>query len=186
MKATRKKIYIIVTIFLILILVLFFGLVSPLFSSVKKDSSELISQKGELVFLGEKRENFKNLQENYLNIKPILEKLAAFSVDSKEPIDFINFLEKTAEKLKLTIQISLVSKESDKKSCPGIYFQVKTTGNFSDFMKFLEKLESASYLIEIENLSLRKVSETEANFGLKKGQSVSLINSNLDIKVCTK
>jgi hypothetical protein len=63
---------------------------------------------------------------------------------------------------------------------------MKVSGSFANFMKFLEKLEAAPYLIEIENLIIKRVTASELGWGEIKTLKSSDIQATLDIKVQTK
>lgn len=182
----KRKIFFVSTLFIFLILSLFFCLISPLFSTIKRDSLEYLSQKENLILIEKKKKELVNIERIYADVEPSLSKINTFFVNPEEPVEFINFLEKSAQELNLSIQISLMNKEVGKKPWPGMYFQVETAGSFSNFMKFLEKLESASYLIEVENMDIKRASEKQVRFGtmeLLKAGNVQII---LDIKVYTR
>jgi len=182
----KRKIYLTSFIFIFLILVLLFCFISPLFSTIKKDSSELLSQKEKLFSLLKKRENLKSLQEEYLALQPNLEKIDSFFADSQEPIDFISFLEKTAKAFDLPIQISLTGEEIKKTIWPSLFFQIKVSSALPNFMKFLEKLELAPYLIEVDGLTIERFSRVEVKPGTKKMLEINYIQATLDIRVYTK
>ncbi len=181
----RKKLYITASVSIIITLLFVFGLISPLFSTIKNDSKDLLSQKEKIVSLREKKENFKNLQRAYLDIQANKNKIDSLFVDIKEPINFINFLEKTSETLNLTTQISLNNEEVENKLQPTLSFQIKSTGSFQNFMRFLEKLESSPYLIEIDSLNIKKLSASETQFEIPKQTKAKInnIQATLDIKV---
>lgn len=182
----KRKIYLISVLFIFLILGLLFCLISPLFSTIKKDSLEYLSQKENLISTEKKKKELINIEKTYADIEPNLAKIDALFVNPEEPVEFINFLEKSAQELNLSIQISLINKEAGEKPWPGIYFQIKTAGSFSNFMKFLEKLESAPYLIEVENMNIKRASETQARFETIKTLKTGDVQITLDIKVYTR
>jgi len=183
---SKRKIYFSGFIFTILILVFIICLILPLFLTIKKDSIEFVSQKEKLSGLEKKRGSLKNIEEDYFNIKPSLEKINSIFISSREPIDFISFLEKTAEELNLSIQISPTGEELKKETWPSLSFQMKISGAFPDFIKFLNKLESSLYLIEVENLNIKKITENQVKIGTKKVIEINYIQAILDIKVFTK
>ena len=190
MLSQKKKIYISgIGIFLVF-LTLLFGLIFPLFSSIKKDSFELFSQKEKLASLENTKESFNQIQESYPNFQSGIEKINSLFINPKEPIEFIGFLEKTAQSLNLSIQILLGGEQPKGTDWQSISFQVKITGSFSNLMKFLEKIESAPYLVEINNLNIQKLSGNEINAGLggktKKTAQTDIIQANFNIIVFTK
>lgn len=182
----KRKIYFISILFIFLILGLVFCLISPLFSAIRKDSLGYLSQKENLISIEEKKKELTNIEKIYADAAPNLSKIDTFFINPEEPVEFINFLEKSAQELNLSIQISLMNKEGAKKPWPEIYFQIQTTGSFSNFMKFLEKLESTSYLIEVENMDIKMASEKQIGTGTLLGLKTGDIQINLNIKICTK
>jgi Tfp pilus assembly protein PilO len=186
MISPKRKIYSVSILFIFLILGLVFCFISPLFSTIKKDSLGYLSQKENLILIEKKKKELTNIERIYADIEPSLSKIDAFFVNAEEPVDFINFLEKSAKQLNLSIQISLREKEIEKKPWPGMYFQIETAGSFSNFMKFLEKLESVLYLIEVENMDIKKASEAQARFRTIPALKSDDVQIILDIKVRTE
>jgi len=151
---------ILITIFVIL----------PVFEEVKKNSQEVISEKEKLVSLESKIENLNKLKVVYEEFSPNLEKIDNLFVNPELPVEFITFLEKTAKSSEIEIKISPLSLRK-KDIFPLINFQINATGFFPKFLSFLEKIENAPYLIEIQDLSINKSDKTEgvilANFSIK-------------------
>lgn len=144
-------VYIVLIIFVIL----------PLFSGIKESSQELVSQKQILASFEaylESLDKFKNL---YFEIEPNVNKSSNLFIDPEVPVDFITFLETTASNSQLPTEISgAVPVEAGEDPWGGLVFQIISTGSFSKFLKFLEKLETSPYLIKIQGLSIRKISES--------------------------
>lgn len=171
-----KKILKILVIFIVLALVLIVFLIYPLFREIKKNSEELILEKGKLFSFETEIENLEQFKRVYQLLKPDLEKIDKLLINPEVPVDFIKFLEKTASDSEVFIEISPTSlKEAKSDPWPSLGFRISLTGSFPDFLKFLEKIESSSYLIEISNLNFKKISKKEKD-----------INGNLFMKVYTK
>ena len=105
-------------------------------------------------------ENFKN---NYESYKENLERIDTVFVNSKNPVDFIKFLERPAEdsppKSEIFLSAANVSKGNKNTASPFISFQIVTDGSFSNTIKFSEKLETGPYLLKIQNLTVKKSEE---------------------------
>jgi len=87
-------------------------------------------------------------------------------------------LDKTAENSKLLSDISSVSvKTSETDPWSSLGFQITLAGLLPDFLRFLEKIETAPYLIEVQNLTVKKVSGSGLNLG---------VSATLIIKVYTR
>ncbi len=181
----KKQILISITIFGLIVLFLVLFAVCPLFKEIKKNSESFILTKKELTSLEVQSKNlgeFKKIyQENLQNI----EKIDNLFLNPQVPIDFIGFLEKISQDSKVSIKISLLaSKEKD--IWPSSQFQILSTGSFNNFSKFLEKIETTSYLIEIKNISINRVTENELKSEGSEGLVTRDIKANLLIKVFTK
>jgi len=168
-----------------LVLIVFF--IYFLFAEIKKNSQDLILAKKELISLQAKIENLQNFKEIYKTLEPDLEKIDLMLIDLEVPIDFIKFLEKTGEDSGVLIDISPISiRKIETDPWPSIGFQIALTGSFPNCLKFLEKIETSPYLIEIQNLIIRRLTAEEIKS--KKFEIFSLgdISGVLSIKVFTK
>jgi len=158
----KKKIIISIIFFLGLSILLIVFVLYPLFLEIKKISQDFLSQKQKLTVLEKKIENLEKFKLTFLEILPGLEKIESLFVDSEVPVDFIHFLEKTSRDSKILLKISSISPlKTEKDPWPSISFQLSLAGSFPDLTRFLEKLESGLYLIEIQNLNIAHLTETE-------------------------
>jgi Tfp pilus assembly protein PilO len=155
-----KKINLSIITFAILVILLVVFIIFPLFREIKDNSRELISQKESLATLEEKIGNLEKFKILYKELEQILEKIDNLFINSEVPVEFISFLETTAENCQQKIEISPTSaKKSEKELWSSLTFQIASTGSFPNFLKFLEKLETSPYLIEIKNINISKSGE---------------------------
>lgn len=179
----KRKIYLTLGISVVLIAILIILFISPLFKEVKKNSEDFISKKKELSSLEFEMQNLEIMKAKYQNYKSNYELIDSLFINPEVPIDFIRFLEKLASVLKISIKISLSNNpETENQPWPSLYFQLSTTSSFLNFSKFLEKLENSSYLIEVQSLNIKKLTEEE----LPPKESGNDIEANILIKVFTK
>jgi Tfp pilus assembly protein PilO len=158
----NKKIMVSGVIFGIVIFIFIVLIIYPLFGAIRAESKELISQKNKQAELILKTENIKEFQKNYKDYQPNLKRIDNLFVNSAEPINFIEFLEREAANSRLSIEIAPFPPPKIKEDLwSSMNFQLKISGAFSDFLKFLEKLESSPYLIEVLNLNINKPTEEE-------------------------
>lgn len=179
----KQKIYLILIIWAVVFGILIrFGLL-PFFEAIKKNSEELTFQRGALQFFQNRIEDFENYQKNYSLYQPIFEKIDNSFVDPEVPIEFIKFLEKEAEKSELLIKISPLT-FTPGESQPGVPvgFQVSFEGSFSNCLRFVERLEQSSFLVEIPRLTVQRIGKKAVAEGLETGD-ISFI---LEIKVFSK
>lgn len=158
----KQKTAISSTIFTILILCLIFFGIWPVFDRIKQDSEKLLELKKKELSFEKNIQNSDELKNLFSAFGSDLEKFKSFLIDVKVPLEFIEFLENTAEDNNLTIEISPVSSRAEEKEywLP-VGFQVEALGSFDSCLKFIDTLESAPYLLEIQNIALRKLNEKE-------------------------
>ncbi len=74
----RNKINLSIVVFLLLSLLLILFLIFPLFSDIKKNSQELISQKKKIAILENEIRNIEEFKKDYQTIKQSLERIETF------------------------------------------------------------------------------------------------------------
>lgn len=175
---SKKKTIVFSLVFGVASLALVCFVIYPLFKGIKKNSEELIIAKRESILLQGKTGKIEQFRKAYEDLKPDLEKIDNLFTNSEVPIDLIKFLKKTAEDSELSNDISSVSVKTEETGpWSSLDFRITLEGFLPDFLKFLEKIETAPYLIEVQNLSVKKVSGSGLNLG---------VNATLIIKVYTK
>jgi len=76
-------------------------------------------------------------------------------VDGETPIGFIRFIEKIAATSNLTVKITPGTQKKQKGvPWPVMDFQLASSANYPEFLRFLEKLENGPYLLSVQNTSL--------------------------------
>lgn len=172
MVSSKNKIYLVLILWIIIFGVLLkFGIFS-LVKELNRTSEEFVFQKKALELFQLRVEDFKNFQGNYSFYQTILKKIENSFVNQEAPIDFIKFLEKEAENLNLSKEISplnIPQRETD--IWLPVAFSVTLGGPFSDCLKFLERLEQSHWLIEISQLNIKRVEEEK---GKQKFEGLSL------------
>lgn len=143
-----------IAIIIFIILVIY-----PLFTGIQKESDSLISQKKELLELETKTKNLKSFQRSSQGYLADFEKIEELLINPSEPINFIEFLEREAKEASLSIEILPFPLGKEENQLPSMNFRLIIKGPFSNFLKFLEKLESALYLIDTLNLNATKRDE---------------------------
>lgn len=175
----NKKNYISLLIFTGSYLALIFLVISPLIRDIKENSQQLLLEEEARIIFSEEKENFKNFKEIYQEIEPNLEKTKEFFAGSE--IEFIYFLEETAVSNNVLIGISSVSSAGGE-PWSSLNFNLQASGSFSDFSRFIEKLENSSYLIEIHEVNIRRMAEREKP-AMFSGENIT---ANLFLKVFKK
>jgi len=171
-----KKIYLSIAMFGTISTLLVVFVILPLFKEIKAISQNLFLKKNKIVYLSEERENIKKIENLYKTYQSDLERIENLFVDPEVPIEFVGFLEKTAvsSQIKLEIssmtraaarggdeQSSATTKKTEQEPWQSLSAQLLVTGSFSNFSKFLHKLENGPYLIEVLDLNTKKLTERE-------------------------
>jgi len=119
-------------------------------------------KKQDLALIEEKIKNINDFRANYQEIKENLEKIGSLFVESRSPVDFISFLENSAQRSQIKTNISASKLRQDQTSIWSyLTFDIEAFGSAPNFFKFLEKMEAGPYLLEIRSLNIKKISEDD-------------------------
>ena len=179
----KNQITISLVVVLALSILLVVLLIRPTYHDIKSNSQNLISQKKQLLTLENKIENIEQFREKHQEIQQNLTAAETVFINAEAPVNFISFLQKNAQNCQVSIEIfpSFPSKVGDDPWISSA-FQLISNGSFPNFIKFLEKLESSPYLVEIKNLNINRLSEKELRLEKFQGLSVGDIEATLLIK----
>jgi len=151
---TKTKTRIFSAILITSVFSLIFFLIYPIFQEIKKSSSGILEQKQKLLLLESRVENLEKFKNRYIEIEPDFIKTEELFIKADLPVDFIRFLEKTAKDSNVEAKISLSSsQQTEGQSWKNYPFQAAIQSSFPDFLRFLERLQTSQYLIEIRDLS---------------------------------
>lgn len=166
----NNKIKVSIVFFATSIVLIVCFVILPVFSNIESGSREMAKQEGNLVVLETKISNLEEFQATYKGLEEALANIEDLFINSDVPIEFINFLENAASNSSLKIEISSAAKQTVKgDTWPSISFQGQVIGSFPDFLKFLNRVENSSYLVEVKSLSIASIGEgkVKANFSFK-------------------
>lgn len=178
----KRKIYVTTICFLVIfVLAVIFGIL-PSMVEIKKSSENLVFQKRILDLFQQQLMNLEDFQENYSFYQPTLERIEKSFVVSEAPIDFIEFLEREAQKAGLELEIyplTLPLAETDLWKSSGL--RIMIGGSFSSCSRFLERLEQSPYLLEIFQLNIERIGEKGPG---KKFETLTLgdVTFNINLK----
>jgi hypothetical protein len=182
-----KKIITISIVLGLVVLVLIFFVIIPIFKDIKEAAYNIIEAKKDLVFFEKEVKRAEAFEENYNNLEITPEKIDKFLIDSSVPIEFIDFLENLAKKQNLSIKISpAFSIESSETSFNSMVFKIETSGNFSEIMKFLGKMESSPYFVLIDKFYIREGAGRSNIVGQENTMIFGQVFSTIEIKVYAK
>ncbi|MBM3257652.1 MAG: hypothetical protein FJZ05_00315 [Candidatus Nealsonbacteria bacterium] len=174
--AASKKINLTLIIICLLTVLIIAFVIAPLFKSIRDKSEEIAVQKQKAVLLESEGLNLKENEVFQESSQQFIQEVNKLFIDSEVPLEFVNFLENTSKKCQLIIDILPnfeTKREND--SWPYSVFQLVSSGSFSDFLNFLEKLENSPYLIDIQNINISRLgsqgeggqSYVKASFAIK-------------------
>ena len=181
--SSGQKTIIISSVFILSALgVVFFG-IYPLFKEIEKNSEKFFENKKKEMLIEEKIKDLTSFKGICQKIEEDLKKVDQLFVDQKVPIEFIEFLEKTARDSDVLIDISPSQGTTRKGDLwPSLDFKITVSGSFPNCSRFLEKIETAPYLIEVQNLNLRRLTEKELESLKSKQFSAKDVTGILSIK----
>ncbi|MFH1129385.1 MAG: hypothetical protein V1686_01460 [Patescibacteria group bacterium] len=172
-----QKIYLTVGIFAVIVVSIIGFLICPLAGEIKKESSLLSEDNQKLLVL--KKIDIDYLRQIEFKYKKIKEDLGMLKINlsEKQIIDFIVELEKAADNTSNDLKI---------KSAEYPIFDLVLTGSFDNLMKFIGWLENNSYLISIESMQARKLTEGDLFSQESKLFSIGDIRTILQIGLPSK
>lgn len=144
---------------ILLVGVLLFGALGafPLLKGIKRDSRELENQYLKVLkAISAETEVAEFLKFSQAH-KDDFEVIENIFVDGKTPIGFIRFIEEIAETSNLAVKITPgIVKKQKGVPWPVMDFQLVSSANYAEFLRFLEKLENGPYLLSVQNTSLTR------------------------------
>jgi hypothetical protein len=152
----NQKILFSIIAFVFLELILVFFLIYPSFSAIRKSSFDLLKEKERIALFDKEVELQKKAEALFLKYQQDFEEIEKIFVDPDVPLELINFLENTALATGTQFNLSsLTKKEQNKDPWPSLILGLSATSTPSNFLRFLEKVESAPYPIEVSDLILK-------------------------------
>jgi len=141
-----KTIKIILIIFCAAVVVFIASVIYPLISDIENEAQKFLLEKKTRTEFALRIDNLKKTEDAPLRYPLVV------------PVTFLDFLE-FVEKEAAVSQISVKLNPHDSKGqepWPFFGFRLDLSGSFSDFVSFLEKMESSDYLINISSFTIIK------------------------------
>ncbi|MDD5606405.1 MAG: type 4a pilus biogenesis protein PilO [Candidatus Pacebacteria bacterium] len=149
----------IILILILILLVVFFTINFLKFNNLFSRAQE---NKKQVNILQQRAENIIEFKKSQNILDQKIEEIQTMFIDLKVPIEFINFLEQTAENNNLIFKITpqIVRKE-EKDEWPSLRLQINLKGSFLDFSQFLQEVEIAPYFLDILSITIYREKELE-------------------------
>lgn len=162
---SQQKIYLHLIIFSLIICLILILVILPLINRVKAKSQVFQQEQRTLFLLREKKNYLTQLQTEAQISQTNLDKVKGVFLQPEQAIDFIMALESIASLTanQQEIQILSPTKEKTKIERPTLSFQLSLWGSFPNLIRFLIYLENMDYLVQVEQLRIRRLSQQDLN-----------------------
>lgn len=155
MTTTKRKIYFVSGTFIGLILIVVF-IILPSIQEMKEISNDIHAQKEKLEKLYLEGRFLKPTKNQYEKMEPQITDLSKVFVINDQELEIITTLEKIALKNKLEQKIDLQEpleneEEQQNSKYEVMPLSIKIIGNYSNFLKYLTKVETLDYQINIKD-----------------------------------
>ena len=180
MNKIKQKTYLNISIYLSVVIAVFYIGNSYLIETVKSLSLEVVDKKQKIERLDRQSGQISDIRIGYQYIEEEAEKVSALIISYPDIIDFIVEIENVAEKSKVDLEISVSDKEGEdlNNNLSFVGYSVKATGDFDNLMHFLMRLENFKYLNKVENVRMY--------YDNKNKVKASEINLDVSLKVYVK
>lgn len=183
----KKKILITLIGTILIISILGFFVIRPLFAEIKswgakyQERSSLFERRDQL------KEYLEELEENLEVIREKSPTLEAMKFDLQNAIVFIAALEEIAAKTNNWQELSVSSSSREKEKFPFQSYNVILKGSFPNLVRYLVHLENAKWLVDVDSLGISRIQKETTR---EKESPVSVlvgdVRTNLLIEVYTK
>lgn len=188
---SQNRIYLIITAFVFLSLILVIFLVYPTFKDIKKSFNDISLNREKAAFTYEQSKELESFKDNFDNYEANLLQTEKLLIDPANPVNFVEFAEKIAADLGIEIEMSIVreekkkEEEKNKKPAPPIAssFMISAEGNLSSIVNFSEKLEASPFLLQIVKLSVNKPAQISNE---AEKESENIVQSRFLVQVMNK
>ena len=159
----------------------------PLVQDIKKSSQELVTVRNEAAVFQEGTGRIDYLKERYDELQPTFAKFDSLFINPEAPIDVITFWEQTAgdEGIAITI-VPAQLKAAEDEPWDALSFQIRATGSFSKFLRFLEKIETGPHLIQTVNVTIKRLTKNDLQLKQYEQFSQGDVNTTLLVRVFTE
>ena len=153
------RIHYVLAVFMAIDLALIGFFAYPTLKEIKAISRDILSGKDSVVLFDVQSKEIEQFKRKYPEYKPNLENINNLFVDGRNPVVFIQFLEKLAGDSGVVSQINLSQYDPDAKPVAPMLFQINIKGSFSNIVEYFEKLENGPYLVRVNNFDIQKSPE---------------------------
>jgi hypothetical protein len=156
-------------------------------NGIKNNSNKLVEVKESLAMAEGRSRNRIDDEALFNRINKDSQKIDSLFVNLDEPISLIKSWEELAIQYNISVKIDsspIISSEEDMWKSLG--FRITASGSVSNSLKFIEKLERAPYILEIQNVSMGLTEKTNAVSSNLNGFMTDQFQFDLIIKAYSK
>ncbi|MCK4553817.1 type 4a pilus biogenesis protein PilO [Candidatus Parcubacteria bacterium] len=155
----KKKIFVSIIIFILIIGGLVYFVVIPTINDIKKMGKKIENQRIDLEQKYIKGQSLRQLTENLKKIEPQLVVLDQIFIKQDYELEFITKLEEIADQNNVAQTINLNTAKINKdKSYQALPLRLSTRGNYKNIMNYLISMEALNYYINIDSMDLSSAS----------------------------
>ncbi|OGZ66688.1 MAG: hypothetical protein A3C50_02260 [Candidatus Staskawiczbacteria bacterium RIFCSPHIGHO2_02_FULL_43_16] len=128
------------------------------FGAILGASAQITLSKKEVALMQLQDKELDSFKSRYGEYQEDLNKIGQLFVDGANPVAFITFLEGISSDTNITSDVAIAPATNKEGALGGrnITFQIRVYGDFSDVLKFSEKLEAGPYLVRINSFTVKK------------------------------
>jgi hypothetical protein len=149
---SKDKLYIISGVLIVIFACFIAFFIYPTLTDVIGHSQKLLADKAQDSLMQKELSELQAFKNNEYLYDANLQKADNLLIDARNPVDFVEFLERIAGQSQISVDVSLAPQVSGKP----VPFVLNTTGSFSGTAAFSRRVETGPYLITINKLSITK------------------------------
>lgn len=150
----RNKIIILILLLIVGISLISLFVIRPTVKDIKEISLAINQEKENLEIKYQKGQLIKKATENFEKAKPLRNKLLSVFIPKNKELEFITTLEKISQEYGVNQKIDLKTEEiKEEKSIKILPLQISLEGDFTQILKYLDKLRKLNYYFNISSLN---------------------------------
>lgn len=163
MNSNKKKIAIVVSVFIIIMFIIEFFLIAPTLKEIKKINNDIKKEAEMLEAKIQQGQFLKKVVQDFKSVETRKNEIDTIFIQSGKELEFITQLETISQKYNLE---PIFTKINNKNSANSTNFIAKTMplslkieGGFEQLMQFLSEIETLNYYFNISNISINSLNK---------------------------
>lgn len=152
----KNKMYLSIGITTIVAIVVWFLLIDPFIIKVKSLNNDIYDSRVALEIIQKEKTQTDILERDYKKIQEDTKKISQVFIFRERTLDFISLLENIASENQLSQEISLEELSKPDEEIKKLTLQLNLKGDFINLIKYINKIESTDYYIDINTLNFSR------------------------------